>query len=439
MRDRGLKLRIIVCAIAGTVLAVLGLAEAQSSTSDLDATDRVVVASTIYSLVQQYFAHWEGASRSDIEAAYRDYVDHALRDKSRKDFDLATLRFIARLRNGHTQFFDSALDGRPLKFRLLQVENQWMVTNSQDSRLSPGTIVQTLNGISVEEFVRESAQYVAASNGRLARTHVFSYGGLFPEKVPVGLQGGGVVVVDRAIPGDVQRGSLPQVSQGRWLREGRVAYIQIPSFGMPAFERTAIELVRQFASSPNLVVDVRGNGGGATPFQLIAALMNRPRRAWQDSTPQRIALFEAQGNPPLRVTRDFLPQAPSSDAYTGRVFLLVDRFCGSACEDFVMPFKDNGRAVVVGETTQGSSGNPYRANLGFGMSVTIGAVRYRFPDGTPFEGVGIAPDVAVERRRSDVVAGRDAVLERVQELSDLALSAPYTARIHPIAAEGRAR
>jgi carboxyl-terminal processing protease len=99
------------------------------------------------------------------------------------------------------------------------------------------------------------------------------------------------------------------------------------------------------------------------------------------------------------------------------LFLLVDRFCGSACEDFVMPFKDTGRGVLVGETTQGSSGNPYRADLGDGISVAVGAKRYRFPDGQPFEGVGIAPDVLVERRISSIAAGRDDVLDRVQLLT----------------------
>jgi C-terminal processing protease CtpA/Prc len=32
------------------------------------------------------------------------------------------------------------------------------------------------------------------------------------------------------------------------------------------------------------------------------------------------------------------------------------------------------------------------------MSVVVGVMRYRFPDGSAFEGVGIAPDVVVERR-----------------------------------------
>lgn len=409
--------RWVFCAIVGLALIAGTSANGQAPSPDLDVTDRVVTASRIYSLIQQYFAHRDGVPQVEIEAAYREYAGQAVRAQTRHAFDLATLRFIATLRNGHTQFFDSQLDGRPLKFRLLEVESQWVVIDSQDTRLPRGVVVRSLNGSPAGDVVRELSQYVAASNDRLARTHVFSYPGLFPERFPVVLRDGRVVVVDRALPADTRQPSPARESDGRWLRENRVAYVRITSFGDSAYERTAVELVRRFSSAPGLVVDVRGNGGGTTPLQLIAALMNRPRPWWQESTPQHIALLEAQGNPPLRTSRDFLPQAPSRDAYAGRLVLLVDRFCGSACEDFVMPFKSTGRAILVGETTQGSSGNPYRTDLGSGMSLAVGAVRYRFPDGRPFEGIGIEPDVTVERRLADVVSNRDAALARAEELA----------------------
>jgi carboxyl-terminal processing protease len=404
----------------GLALTAGTSANGQAQAPDLDVADRMVTASRIYSLIQQYFAHRDGAPQVEIEAAYREYVGQAVRAQTRHAFDLATLRFMATLRNGHTQFFDSQLDGRPLKFRLLEVEDQWVVIDSQDTRLPRGAVVRSLNGSPVGDVVRELSQYVAASNDRLARAHVFSYPGLFPERVEVGLQDGRAVVVDRALPDDTRQPPPAREPDGRWLRENRVAYIRVPSFGDSAYERTAAELVRRFVSAPGLVVDVRGNGGGATPLLLTAALMNRPRPWWQESTPQHIALLEAQGNPPLRTSRDFLPQAPSTDAYAGRLVLLVDRFCGSACEDFVMPFKSTGRAILVGETTQGSSGNPYRTDLGWGMSVAVGAVRYRFPDGSPFEGIGIEPDVRVERRLIDLVSNRDAVLARGEELAGAA-------------------
>jgi len=180
------------------------------------------VATKIYATIQQFFAHWDGAPRPEIEAAYREYVDGAGRAAARKDFDLATLRFIAKLRNGHTQFFDSQLDSRPLKFRLLPVEGQRVVVNSQDNQLPRGAVVRSLDGRLVDDFVRERAQYVAASNDRLAYTHVFSYPGLFPERIKVGLQNGDVVV-DRAVRPDAPQTSASPASQGRWLRDAQLA------------------------------------------------------------------------------------------------------------------------------------------------------------------------------------------------------------------------
>jgi carboxyl-terminal processing protease len=350
-------------------------------------------------LVDQYFAHWDGASRAHVQQAYLTYSRSVTPSTDRRAFDLATLRFLAALHNGHTQFADSALDSRPLKFRLLEVERRWVVVFSQDRRLPRGAIVRFIGGRPVETVVHELSQYVGASSKRLAQTHVFSYPGLFPERIELGLEGGETLVVDRATPADALP---PAPQQTRWLIEDRLAYIRAASFGDPAFEAAAVDSVRRFKDAGVLIIDVRGNGGGATPGRLVRALMNRRWRTWRQIAPSRV---------------DSREQAVEADAFSGRLLILVDRFCGSACEDFVMPFKDTGRATIIGETTQGSSGNPYRMNLGDGMSVAIGAVRYAFPDGKAFESVGIEPDVPVQRRIADIAAGRDAVLERAQQLA----------------------
>ena len=97
-----------------------------------------------------------------------------------------------------------------------------------------------------------------------------------------------IVVVNRATRPDAPPAAgAPRGVEGRSLREGEIAYVRIPSFGDPNNENKAAELVQQFASSPNLIVDVRLNGGGATPQQLIARLMNRQWRTWQQVTPPR--------------------------------------------------------------------------------------------------------------------------------------------------------
>jgi len=378
------------------VRALLALAVV---TGDLSASDRVSIAQRAYELVQQNFAHWDAAPRANVDASFREYMDRARRAPDRHAFDLASLRFIATLRNGHSQFADALADARPLKFRLLEVEREWTVIFSADRQLPRGAVVRTLGGRRVDDVVTELAQYVAASNDRMARTHVFSNPLLFPERISLGLKTGETVVIDRKA--SAEGAPAPNRSQGRWIEPGRVAYLRIPSFGDPAFEKTALDFVGEYESAAALIVDVRGNGGGATPGRLIDALQTRPWRTWQQLAPERI---------------QSRTQSPSANAFAGRVFLLVDRFCGSACEDFVMPFKDNHRALLIGEVTQGSSGNPYRADLGHGIRMAIGAVRYAFPDGAPFEGVGIRPDIQIDRRLVDIVNGRDAVLERAQRL-----------------------
>jgi len=412
-------IRVLLVTVVGTALALSGVLAGQRPPDELTLADRMVVAAKIYATVRQYFAHWEGISRPDFETAYRAYLDEAVRAGTRQDFDLATLRLIATLRNGHTHFFDDRQDGRPLKFWLSEIQGQWAVMKSQDGRLRRGDVVCSIDGVPIEDFVRDRAQYVGASNARLARSHVFSSPNLFPMRVALGLDDGAVVVVDRAVNSAAIEPRPVRSAEGRWLVEGRIAYLRIQSFNDADNERAALEFVHEHESALNLIVDLRGNGGGSTPWQLIAVLMNRPWRSWQEVTPQHTALFEAQGLPATKLIRQSRTISPQRGAHSGRVFLLVDRFCGSACEDVVMPFKDNGRALIVGETTQGSSGQPYRTDLGHGMSLMVGAVRYSFPDGASFEGVGIAPDVVVEPTLAEVKAGRDAVLERARELASV--------------------
>jgi carboxyl-terminal processing protease len=83
----------------------------------------------------------------------------------------------------------------------------------------------------------------------------------------------------------------------------------------------------------------------------------------------------------------------------------------------VQPFKDSGRGIVVGETTEGSSGMPFLYDFHNGMTLKIAVKRQYFPDGSEFEGVGIKPDVEVHPTIEDLRAGRDPVLEKALELA----------------------
>jgi len=185
-----------------------------------------------------------------------------------------------------------------------------------------------------------------------------------------------------------------------------------------AFEDSAVEFLKTLGPVKALILDLRGNHGGSTPDNLAAALMDRPYRWKAESTAATIAVLRAWGtlgsHTELAWSSD--PQQPSHPLYTGPLYILVDGGCFSACEDLLVPFKDNHRALIIGERTGGSTGQPYFHRFGNGMSFSVSTKREYFPDGSPFEGVGVAPDIEVHTSAADLKSGNDPVLAKALAL-----------------------
>ena len=411
----------IALAIALFFLEGAGI-HAQQADEDFSAPERAYVASKIYSAIQLYFAHQPGIADLDFEGAYKSYLDKAMGAKDRREFDLATLEFVAKLRNKHTQFDDQWLRqkyGQPMGFWVLPLEGKWVVISARDNELRKGDVVRAIDGVDIEAFVRDKERYVNASSERSAQSLVFDRTFLFPSNFTIDLEDGRKISIERSeAPKSAVRDARAPASEGRWLLEGVIGYIKIPAFNDPNYERTAIEYVKQYEGAKSLIIDLRGNGGGSTPYQLITKLMDREWKGWSISTPAQIALHRARGEPAAQLRIESEKQVPRQGAFTGRLIILVDRFTCSATEDFAMPFKENGRATLIGETTEGSSGQPYFFNFGNGMTLLVGAARYTFPDGSPFESVGIKPTISVELRIADVRDGIDPVLNKAKEVAD---------------------
>ena len=393
----------------------------------LTLNERVYVASRVYASLDN-FAHGQGVPNLDVDAAYRAYLDKAIAAQDRKAFSLASMEFLAELKNSHTVFIDMALaqQGGVLPFIAQSVHGQWVVTESMSPGLAAGDVIDKIDDRPFEQFVQEASRLISASTAEGARhllfarmTMVTPYAHLFPEQFVLTLAGGKKVAIDRRALHDV---SL--ATEGRWLEPGKVAYIRIHSLLGPDFEKRALELAREYRQAQAIIVDVRGEPGGSTPGELTSFLMDRPYAWWTESTPVEMPYFRfraQEGNPAYApLDRPSLVWSspvhpPAKDVFTGKLAILTDAGCYSACEDFVMPFKVTHRALIVGGTTGGSTGNAKMIDLGQGMMVMVGVKRASFPDGSPFEGVGIQPDVEVDPSAEDLRAGKDTVLEAARQ------------------------
>ena len=70
---------------------------------------------------------------------------------------------------------------------------------------------------------------------------------------------------------------------------------------------------------------------------------------------------------------------------------------------------------VIGQKTRGSSGNPVEHDLGNGVFVKLPSWQALRPDGSCFEGEGIAPDVSVPCTSRDLETS-EPTLEKALEL-----------------------
>lgn len=376
-------------------------------------SDRKAVIKRIEEAIGTQFGHWESShvTRAELETLTEDFSIRAADEMSPREFILILLEYLNHLNNMHTMCFD--MDVEPVDFvgvssmgmSIEYIGGSWVVAQSTRAGLTPGDELISVGNESVAAFVDKCSNYFGElqDKTKTMRLNLFLPLVLPSCETQIGVRtiSGAIrsVVIDRS----TSRSTQPS-TEGRRCGPGGSAYVRVPSFLRPEFEETAIDFVREYSKAESLVIDLRGNRGGNTPRRLISALMDRPWRWWRE---RRVG--EDNYCDPLMTE-------PGVGAYRGRLAILVDRDTFSAAEDFTMTFKDNGRAVVIGEQTFGSSGQPYFMEIG-SLTVGIGSMRVRMPNGHEFENVGIEPDIAIELKHRHLLQGDSYVEEALESLA----------------------
>jgi carboxyl-terminal processing protease len=332
------------------------------------------------------------------------------------------MEFIADLHDGHSWFYDNWLDqnyGQPVGFIAYPVSGKWAVIRSRLDSLKVGDVISAIDGTPIDEYFASNRKYVSASSDRDAGLSFFDTPAIFPETFVVTLSDGRKVAIDRKK--DKKKDETTPKTEGRWLTEGLVAYVKVPSFRGIETQAQALDYFQQFHNAKAVILDVRGNPGLGQPLALQRGLMDKPYKMWMESSSMKGGMLLRNYSPadPERseMTTSDAVVSPRDPVYTGRLILIIDRGCSCACEDFVMPFKVAKRAELVGETTAGSFSFTHFTAFENGMLLNIAAVRHTFPDGSQFEGIGITPDIEVQTTAEDLKAGRDVSLSKALEIA----------------------
>ncbi|KAF0247148.1 MAG: hypothetical protein FD180_87 [Planctomycetota bacterium] len=161
-------------------------------------------------------------------------------------------------------------------------------------------------------------------------------------------------------------------------------------------EATAAKIVAEIDArldAPGFIVDLRGNSGGNEKWaQEFASIFADQERVYAKA---RFRNGPKSNDFGQEHERRVAPR--KGKTFTKPVVVLTGPGCMSSGEGFVKAMKCLPHVTLVGLPTGGASGNPAPVALPNGVTVWFSRWYDMTPDGTSFEGKGIAPDIEVKQ------------------------------------------
>ena len=208
------------------------------------------------------------------------------------------------------------------------------------------------------------------------------------------------------VPGSVMSPSTA-LRYGRVQEAPEVGYVWLASFQSRIVAEEFDAALSALGDVTALVIDLRNNGGGTSDASdAVAGRFADSARTFAWTFYRTGPSHEQRSAPsPLRLK-------PRGARFARPVALLTNRYVVSAAERFVLAMRVIPGVVVIGDTTAGGSGIPATRELPNGWTYRLPQAAAYTEVGEPYEGVGLAPDIAVRRTPADSTAGRDPTLER---------------------------
>lgn len=396
---------------------------------NLSEDEKVAGLSTVWAEARFNFAFFDRQPALDWNAAYVEYLAKVRATTSTEEYYRALMRFGALLKDGHTNVYppeaiQNAFYARP-GLRTRVADGSVVVTKVLDPALTAhgwrvGDVILTIDDEEVRRYAeREVAPYQSSSTAQDLEVRTYTYALL-------GGRAGSVVRVRaRTVAGKEEERALTRLSveeQGKLkrgpgasfaMRPDGIAVLTVDEFEDTEGTKVLLANLPQVRAAKGLVIDVRANGGGSTPVDLLQVLAKGPVHGALVQTRSYVAGYRAKGVlpgwtniPPFEAPADVEHHVdvPVAVLTSGQTF--------SAAEDFVAAFDAMHRGITVGEPTAGSTGQPLFFALPGGGSARVCTRNDRAPDGTVFEGVGLMPTIAVSPTLESVQKGSDTAMER---------------------------
>jgi C-terminal processing protease CtpA/Prc len=366
-----------------------------------------------------YFYAYPDRIDGDWTALLEEFIPIIEEAQTEADYAKELQRLLVHLQDGHGLMLGLPWSVSPIPpLDIQKIEGSAIVVNPMSIRtelgmvkaLPPGQVILEVNGVPVEEVLSDRLE--TSPGATQAHRDYRAYQWLLAE-----IEEGDI---DLLLRNEFDEPQLVQICRScpysehqesiePWWFEKGIAYVDICSIEMPDYASIESDL----RDAEGILIDLRGYPQ-AGMMNAMADLV------FAESTPY------LQGRVPVVATPDPLVQEwhtrcptigfGSSEGFEGSIVVLTNVFATSRAETVCMIIKESGKAMFVGETTSGTNGDVTEVRLPYGLSAIFSGSEISYVDGSPFQGIGIIPDVEVHPTIQGIREGRDEILEKGLEV-----------------------
>lgn len=389
--------------------------------------EKIQALSTVWYEAKFNFANFDLIPQVKWDSLYKAYIPKVIATDHIMETYAVLMQFNQHLRDGHTRilpplyhFKKEKLNYIPIHFKQIDGKAVVYQVKSDESDyldIKVGMILEKIDNIPVQEYIRKNISPTLHFS-----TPQDSIGRIYHYELLNGAENTSVTLEFSSVTGQPLKKVLTRIPFD-WniktpvtfqLLPGNIGYLIIDSF---ASEETFTEFKKHFPAilkTNALIIDIRHNGGGNGHWghEIIGYLTDKTFYPSLTIMNSYHPVHRAWGGDAIQSKKSGYDWKPyHSETYIQPVVVLISELTYSAAEDFISALKTTDRAILIGNTTGGSTGQPLGYHLpggGVGFVCTKRDVMY---DGTEFVGIGIQPTVEVKLTLKGLQKNKDEVLE----------------------------
>lgn len=404
-------------------------------------TEKIAGLAKFWSEAKYNFINFHLVPDLDWDKTYLEFIPKVLATRSTLEYYRVLQMFCSRLKDGHTNVYlpselaDEVLRRPAIVTQL--VEDRVIILRILDEKLrnqglKVGQEITEIDGIPVKKYAAEKVlTYASESTQQAFETRVYQFdllNGALTRPIELTIKDDEANVFKRILPRlsltDRNKLVIPRPAFELKLLPNNIAHVKVNTMddGSRADQLFADNFV-DIAKADAVILDLRENGGGHSNvgYRILSFLVDQSFKGSKWFTREYHPSFRPWNRPEktfgdenaTEYDLDAVRKWRGQDVkpFLRPVIVLSSPRTGSAAEDFLVAFKPLKRGLIIGEPTNGSTGQPLTISLPGGGSARICSKYDTFPDGTAFVGVGVTPDILAKPKISDFRNNQDSILD----------------------------